>query len=315
MKKDHMIENTLATTPVQDSTAGDFTTFGAVHLDVTDGERSLRFWRELVGLEPLADTEDGIRLGAGGRELVVLHPGASAPTPRESSGLYHLALHLPSLEEFARVVGRVHAARYPHGPTDHVMSLADYLDDPDGIGLELTFETPERLRSMGMGPRGPEVIDAEGRRRSGRDPIDLAWLLAHVPDGDTPPGLPAGTFVGHIHLKVTEVDESLAFYRDRIGFTTNMYMPEFGAFDMSAGGSFPHRLAGNTWHSRGLPPRPVGSAGLRHVTLNLRSADDLTATAARVEAAGLVIERRDDDVLTVDPSGNRLLLTTVPPGT
>ncbi len=307
-----MTSETVLTTPAVDSTAGDFATFGAGHLDVTDGPRALAFWRDLVGLELLAEGGDTIRLGAGRRELVVLHPGASALTPRASSGLYHLALHLPSLAEFARVVGRVHAARSPHYPTDHVMSLADYLDDPDGIGLELTFETPQRMRSMDLGPRGPEVIDADGRRRSGRDPIDLAWLLAHVPDGDTRPGLPAGTFVGHVHLKVADVDAPLAFYRDVIGFAPHLIMPELGSFDMSAGGAFPHRLAGNTWESAGLPQRPAGTAGLRHFTFALRSADDLAATAARVDAASGTSERRGDGVLVADPSGNRLLLTTAP---
>jgi catechol 2,3-dioxygenase len=309
-----MISETTLITPAVATTADDFATFGAVHLDVTDGARALAFWRDLVGLELVEDAGDGIRLGTGGRELVVLHPGANAPTPRKSSGLYHLALHLPTLAEFARVVGRVHASRYPHYPTDHVMSLADYLDDPDGIGLELTFETPQRMRSMHLGPRGPEIIDADGQRRSGRDPIDLAWLFAQVPDGDTRPGLPTGTFVGHVHLKVADVDAPLAFYHDVIGFTPNMIMPELGSFDMSAGGSFPHRLAGNTWESAGRPQRPAGTAGLRYVTLVLRAADDLEAAAAHVDAASSVIERRSDGVLVADPSGNRLLLTTPLPG-
>ncbi len=110
IQEDDMISEALLATPANDSTAGDFATFGAVHLDVTDGARATRFWRDLVGLEPLAETGGGIRLGAGGRALVVLHPGASAPTPRASSGLYHLALHLPTLAEFARVVARLDAA-------------------------------------------------------------------------------------------------------------------------------------------------------------------------------------------------------------
>ena len=310
IQEDDVISEALLATPAKDSTAGDFATFGPVHLDVTDGERALSFWRDLVGLESLGDAGDGIRLGAGGRELVVLHPGANAPTPRKSSGLYHLALHLPTLAEFARVVARLDAAGYRHHPTDHLMHLADYADDPDGNGLELAFETLERVGSMRMGPNGPELTDSDGRRRSGRDPIDLAWLFSHVPNGDTHPRLPAGTIIGHVHLKVADVDESLAYYRDAIGFTTNMYMPGLGAFDMSAGGSFPHRLAGNIWESAGRPQRAAGTAGLRHVTLVLRSVDDLAATAARVEATGGVVERRGEEALVADPSGNRLLLTT-----
>jgi catechol 2,3-dioxygenase len=312
--EDGMIHQAPQTTAAGDSTAGDFATFGAVHLDVTDGARAAHFWRDLVGLEPLASVGNEIRLGAGGRPLVVLHPGASAPAPRASSGLYHLALHLPTLAEFARVVGRLDAAGHPHYPTDHLMHYADYADDPDGNGLELAFETPERLGSARVGPNGPELTDAAGRPHSGRAPIDLAWLFSHVPGGDTRPGLPAGTTVGHLHLRVADLDRALAFYRDAVGFTTNMYMPQLGAFDTSAGGSFPHRLAANVWESAGRPQRPAGTAGMRRFTLVLRSADDLAATAARVDAAGGTTERRGDGVLASDPSGNRLLLTTTPNG-
>ena len=299
----------VVTTPAGDSTGGDFATFGAVHLDVTDGERALGFWRDLVGLEPLADAGNGIRLGAGGRELLVLHPGASAPLPRNYSGLYHLALHLPSLAEFARVVARLEAAGHHHYPTDHLMHLADYADDPDGNGLELAFETRERLGSAHVGPNGPALTDAAGRPHSGRAPIDPAWLFGHVPDDEAHPGLPSGTFMGHLHLRAANVDETVAYYRDVIGFTTNMYMPALGAADMSAGGAFPHRLAANVWESAGRPQRPAGAAGLRHFTLVLRTADDLASTLARVEAAGGVIERRGDGALVADPSGNLMRLT------
>ncbi len=301
----------LVTTPSENSTAGDFATFGAVHLDVTDGERAVRFWRDLVGLEPLGDGAEVIRLGAGGRELVVLHPGASAPMSRTNSGLYHLALHLPSLAEFARVVNRMHTVQYQHFPVDHLSHLADYADDPDGNGLELVFETRERIGSMELGPKGPVLTDADGRPHSGRGPIDLAWLFAHVPNGDTRPGLPAGTFMGHLHLRVADLEETVAYYRDVIGFTPNMHMPAIGMSDMSAGGAFPHRLAANIWESAGRPQSPAGIAGMRHFTLALRTADDLAATVARVEAAGGVLERHGDDVLVLDPSGNRLLLTTM----
>ncbi len=301
------------TAPPIPSAASDFATFGAVHLDVTDSERALAFWRDLVGLTLRGRDSAGIRLGAGDRDLVVLHPGARGPVVRRASGLYHLALHLPSLAEFARVLARIEASGYPQHPTDHLMHLADYLDDPDGNGLELAFETPRRLGSATVGPRGPLLTDAEGNRHSGRDPIDLAWLFTHLPADGTTRGLPDGTTVGHLHLRVADNDAALAFYRDVIGFRINMDMRPMGAFDMSAGGTFPHRLACNTWESAGRPPRPAGAAGMHHFTLQLRSADDLAAAIARAEAARGPVERRDDGAVVVDPAGNRLLLThTVP---
>ena len=300
---------TYYTAPTTPSDASDFATFGAVHLDVTDLERALGFWRDLIGLAWRGQDGEAVRLGAGGRDLVVLHPGAQGPVVRRAAGLYHLALHLPSLAEFARVLARIQASGYPQHPTDHLSHLADYVDDPDGNGLELAFETPRRVGSMGVGPDGPVIIDAEGNRRSGRDPIDLEWLFAHLPADGTERALPDGTTLGHLHLRVADGDAALAFYRDAIGFRLNMDGRPMGMFDMSAGGTFPHRLACNTWESAGRGPRPAGAAGLRHFTLRLRSADDLAAILARLEAAGRPAERRGGDAVAVDPAGNRLLLT------
>jgi catechol 2,3-dioxygenase len=308
-----MIE-TPSATPAVESTASDFATFGAVHLDVTDGERALGFWRDLVGLALLGRDGDALRLGAGGRALVVLHPGARGPVVREASGLYHLALHLPSLAEFACVYARIEAAGYFQFPTDHLGHLANYVDDPDGIGLELAFETPPDVRAGWGEARGFEPVDGGGRRWRGRDPHYLAWLGSHVPDGDTRPGLPAGTVVGHVHLRVADADAALAFYRDAIGFTVNTYNPARGMFDMSAGGTFPHRLAGNTWESAGRPQRPAEAAGMRHFTLQLRSAADLAAAIARAESAGGRVERRGGDAIVPDPSGTRLLFTAAATG-
>ncbi len=112
-----------------------------------------------------------------------------------------------------------------------------------------------------------------------------------------------------MHLRVTDGDAALAFYRDAIGFAVNMDGRERGMFDMSARGTFPHRLACNTWESGGKPQRPAEAAGMRYFTLELRSADELPAILARAEAAGTSTERRDDGAILTDPSGTRLLLT------
>jgi catechol 2,3-dioxygenase len=302
-----MIKTPFAT-PAVESTASDFATFGPVHLDVTDSERARGFWCDLVGLTLLSRDGDTLRLGVPGRQLLVLHPGAHGPVVREASGLYHLSLHLPSLAEFARAFARIEAAGYFQFPTDHDMHLANYVDDPDGIGLEFAFETPSDVRAQWEGVPGFEESDRGGWRWGGRDPRYLAWLAAQVPDGDTRPGLPAGTVVGHVHLRVADADAALAFYRDVIGFTPRMYQAGGAMFDMSAGGTFRHRLAANTWESAGKPQRPAEAAGMRHFMLVLRSESDLTATAGRVEAEGYPVERLGKEAIAVDPSGNRLVL-------
>lgn len=303
--------DTQPTPPTVASIDSDFATFGAVHLDVTDVERALGFWRDLIGLQLLSGPAPVAVLGVPGRPLVALHPGATAPLPRDYSGLYHLAIHVPTLEDFARVYLRAKSVDYHQYPTDHLTHYANYLDDPDGNGLEMVFETVERVGSMGIGSDGPQLLDAEGNPHSGRGPIDLQWLATFLPDGNLEPGMPDGAVMGHLHLRVAAMEDNLAFYRDQIGFTTNMYAPQMGMYDMSAGGTFPHRLAGNVWESGGRPQRPAGAAGLRHFTVVLRSPEDLSAAVSRVAIAGGEIEQLGDAALVSDPSGNRFLLTLV----
>jgi catechol 2,3-dioxygenase len=295
--------------PTVTSTTSDFATFGAIHLDVTDAPRALGFWSDLVGLELLGQDGAELRLGVAGRELVVLHPGARGPVVREASGLYHLSFHLPTLEDFACAFARLEAADYFQYPNDHGTHLANYVDDPDGIGLEFAFETPPELRATWDGEVGFARDDDGGHWTPG-DPRYFAWLRSHVPEGDTRPGLPAGTVVGHMHLRVADIGASLAFYRDAIGFTVNHDGRPQQFFDMSAGGTFSHRLAGNSWESAGRPQRPAEAAGMRRYTLQLRSAADLNAAIARVGSAGGELERQRDGALVTDPSGTKLLLAT-----
>jgi catechol 2,3-dioxygenase len=297
-------------TPVVSSVDSDFATFGAVHLDVTDRDEALTFWRDLVGLRELSTGSDGESvLGVPGRPLVVLHPGALAKLPRDFCGLYHLAIHVPTMEDFSRVYLRAKSIGYPQYPTDHLMHYANYLDDPDGNGLEMVFESRERYGGMVLESGEPHFTDSEGNPHSGRGPIDLDWLASFLPDADLEPGMPDGAVMGHLHLRVADMAENLAFYRDQIGFTTNMYAEQMGMYDMSAGGSFPHRLAGNIWESGGRPQRPAGTAGLNHYTLVFRSPESLTAAVSRVAVAGGEIEQIGDAAMVSDPSGNRLLLT------
>src|SRR2546428_6005787 len=150
---------------------------GAVHIGVTDGERALRFYRDYVGLNQLPSETEEIRMGAAGRELVVLHPGAEGPVVPHTTGLYHLAIVVPDRRELARVIGRLSSLRWDQYPTDHVMTKSDYLWDPDGNGIEIYTESPED-GSFAMANGDFVAIDSQGRRRSGRDPMDLEEMLS-----------------------------------------------------------------------------------------------------------------------------------------
>ena len=284
--------------------------YGGVHLDVTDLERSLGFWRDLIGLRELPSSPGEAHLGVDGRELLVLRPEAERPVGRGHAGLYHVAIHLPDAVEFARVMVRIGQARVPQSPTDHIFSKATYLNDPDGILLELTLETPERYGSIEIQPGTVTFFDNEGRRRSPTEPLDVQDAIAPLAGGEVDLPLPTGTYVGHVHLHVPDLERSNAFYRDVIGFDEHAYMSSFGMADLSAGGAFPHRLAVNDWHGPAARQAPAGTAGMRHFELVMRAgAGHLDAVAARAADAGSASSMSQDGSLSLhDPAGNAIIL-------
>jgi catechol 2,3-dioxygenase len=274
---------------------------GAVHLAVTDGERALRFYRDYVGLTSLTSEGGSLRLGAGGRELVVLQPGAERPVVPRTSGLYHLALLVPDRRELARVIARLRALGWDQYPTDHVMTKANYLWDPDGNGIEVYTESPED-GTMGFANGTFVAYDKDGRPRSGRDPIDLTELFSHLAEGDSIESpLPEATRMGHVHLHVADVEEALGFYHDLVGFDVMGHVPGVGF--VSAGG-YHHHLGLNTWAGHGARPAPPGSAGLRRFTIELPARSDLDAVAGRLEHAGVAVSESGDGFSASDPSAN-----------
>jgi len=235
----------LTGTQRRQSIAAD-TGVGAIHLGVTDGERSTRFYSAVLGLEVLGREGARIRLGASGQELVVLDPGARGAVPERTTGLYHFAIVVPNRGELARVIQRLAKLRYPQSPTDHVMTKSDYLSDPDGNGIEIYVETPED-GTFSMSGDSFSAIDRNGVARSGRDPIDLRELFSHLDEAADPAQpMGPGTKMGHIHLHVRDIDEAVYFWSDLVGFDVMGRSQRFGAAFVSAGGYY-HHLGLNTW--------------------------------------------------------------------
>ncbi len=289
------------------SNGSDVLAYGPVHLEVTDPARSADFWQGVLGLVPVAREGDGLALGAAEQPLVVLHPGATEGTRAGHSGLYHLALHVPSAADFADVMTRVARQGWPQAPTDHITHWATYLDDPDGIQVEVAFETLDRVVRYEAGPGWPVIIDRDGRSRGAVEPLDVEHVLGHgrPAGGDAP--MPHGTVVGHLHLHVRQLEEAQAFFEHVLGMTRNVAAPAIGFADLSLGGDFPHRMAVNTWQRPGLP-RPGGTAGLRHAELRWRDAGERDAVLARLEQSGALRGEVDGMPLAVDPSGTPLAI-------
>jgi catechol 2,3-dioxygenase len=271
-----------------------------MHIAVTAASRALPVWRDLVGLTELSHDGGTITLGAGGRPLIVLEPGASRPVVQHTSGLYHVAIHVPTRKELARVTARLVANRYPNSPTDHLVSEAIYLWDLDGNGIEMTFETPWRGEMKSDGD-DYYALTADGRRHSARDAIDVRGLFSELSEqDDLRDPLPEGTRIGHVHLHVADLDKAAAFYGDDgVGFQPLMFNRRVRMGDAGLGYQ-PHAIAFNTWAGTGAPQPPPGSAGLRHFTLELPEESDLAALRARLG------EVRDipGGFETPDPAGN-----------
>ena len=267
---------------------------GPVHITVTDLDRSVGFYQDAIGLQVRERSNTEASLGAGGEELLHLVEDRDARPAGRHAGLYHFALLHPSREELARATARLVATGTPiSGASDHGISEAIYLPDPDGNGIELAAD---RSRDRWGDLSDPTTI--------GPQPLDLEALLATVaaeqPQRHADPSLA----VGHLHLHVGDVDQGLGFYREVIGFEAQTLFPS-AAF-VSVGG-YHHHLAFNTWRGEGAPPAPEDAVGLRHWTVQL-DAPDLEAVQRRLADAGIDVEARDGGVLVRDPWNNALLL-------
>jgi catechol 2,3-dioxygenase len=271
------------------------TRLGAVELTVTDLGRSVPFYQEAIGLE-LHRTEDGKAvLGAGGDDLLVLVEEPEARRAGRHAGLYHFALLHPSRLVLARAALRLAATQTPiQGASDHGISEAIYLPDPDGNGIELASDRPKE--------EWPDLSVMSG----GPDPLDLGALLETVAEEESQPVDPAMT-VGHLHLHVGDLDAAKRFYVDVVGFDVMTYLPS--AVFVAAGG-YHHHVGFNTWRGPGVPPAPDGTVGLRHFTVVHRDEAELDALLARAQAAGVDVEDTAEGPVLRDPSGNALLFLT-----
>jgi catechol 2,3-dioxygenase len=271
------------------------TRLGAVELTVTDLGRSVPFYQEAIGLK-VHRVEDGTAvLGTGGEDLLVLVEEPDANRAGRHAGLYHFALLHPSRLELARAAARLAVTQTPiQGASDHGVSEAIYLPDPDGNGIELAADRPKE--------EWPDLSVMSG----GPDPLDLAALLETVA-GENPRPADPGTTVGHLHLHVGDLDAAKRFYVDVVGFDVMTYLPS--AVFVAAGG-YHHHVGFNIWRGPGVPPAPEGTVGLRHFTVVLRDEAELDALRERARAAGVEVDESADGPVLRDPSGNALLFRT-----
>jgi catechol 2,3-dioxygenase len=272
------------------------TSIGTVRLTVSDLERSRAFYEHVIGLTG-AERDDGSIARRDGSTVGERRgdPDARALN-RRATGLYHLAILLPGRPDLAVALRRLAEVRWPlDGASDHLVSEALYLSDPDGNGIEIYRDRPRA-----------DWPHRNGQLEMATLPLDLEDLLRELPSAAAD-RVPAGSVIGHVHLQVSDLVSAEQFYTGVLGLdvTVRGYP---GALFVSAGG-YHHHIGLNTWHSAGSPPPPPGSVGLRSFELALPGVTEFERTLAGVEAAGIPAERSDGSALVRDPSGNGVLLT------
>ncbi|MGO4171343.1 VOC family protein [Bosea sp. TAF32] len=264
---------------------------GAVTLRVRDLPKLVAYYRDAIGLRLSRQDRDSAELGIGGQVLVRLQAGAAQPS--SAAGLFHLAILLPSRRDLANWLKHAAETRIPlEGASDHLVSEALYLSDPEGNGIEIY-----RDRKRAEWPRRPDGGIAMATER-----LDLDKLLAEAESAPYA-GMPEGTGMGHIHLRVGDTVAAEAFYRDLLGFDLMVHYP--GASFLASGG-YHHHIAGNIWGSRGAGPRRPGEAGLDRFEVVARGEVDFAAMRERILAGGG--SEAEGAPTIADPWGNRLVL-------
>ncbi len=254
------------------------THIGAVHLKIADQERMLAFYGGLLGLKEIAGDGHTVSLSASGIPPALLKLTViSKPQPRppRATGLFHMAIRVPTRSDLAGILERLLTEGWPlEGASDHGVSEALYLADPEDNGVEIYVDRPRE-----------SWPHHKGNIEMSTDPLDVEALLKLAPEKSS--GLPADTVIGHVHLKVSDLKTAREFYHELLGFEiTQETYP--GALFFAAGG-YHHHIAANIWTSRGAASPPPDSLGLSSFEIILPDGDTIAALWNRLQDAGVYV--------------------------
>ncbi len=264
-----------------------------VSLTVRNLESSLDFYQTKLGFHIHDRNGNSAGLGSPDRAFLNLVENPMAKRIPGTAGLYHFAVLLPSRPDLARILVELIEARTPlQGLSDHGVSEAIYLPDPDGNGIEIYRDRPEE-----EWPKQGSQLEMV------TDPMDVDSLLA-LSDKSTFEnlGLPAGTVLGHMHLHVGEIAEAEAFYSGVLGFDLMQRYGPTASF-LSING-YHHHVGVNTWNGVGIPPAPEGALGLRWFSMRLAE----NGISERLRDADVEFSEGPEGPYVLDPSGNKILI-------
>ena len=267
-----------------------------VDLRVQDVERALRFYCDVVGLGVVDRVDSEVLLGDGAADafLRLDTGGVTRPAEPTATGLFHTAFRFPTRAALGDVLARLVAADYPVGAGDHLVSEALYVDDPDGNGVELYWDRPTEQWPAPTGeaivPMATLPVDLDGLYRAGRGTEAVGEAA------------PAGTDIGHVHLQVSDIAQTVRFYGDVLGLDLTGRMGQSAGFFSSNG--YHHHIGANTWRSHGAKPAPKDRAGLERVVFGVPDGNELEDLRSRLRTSAHdftgsgseVVARDGDDI-------------------
>ena len=276
----------------------DATRLGRVRLQVANLDRSIEYYERVIGLRVFHREGDVATLGPQGSDAVLIElrakPGALAVARRGRIGLYHFAILLPDRASLGRLISHLATIGVYAGMSDHFVSEAIYLQDPDGLGIEVYADRPRS-----------EWRSADRQLAMTTNPLDVADVVRAA--GGAPwTGAPTGTVIGHVHLYVRDLDEASAFYHEALGLDKVVWGYP-GALFMSAGG-YHHHLGTNTWASA-APLATDDDARLVDWEIVVPNAASAARAAESLESHGADVRREGRDVVARDPWGTQVRIT------
>ncbi|MGC5775717.1 VOC family protein [Paenibacillus pabuli] len=277
------------------------THLGEVSLRISNLERSIQFYTQIVGLKVLERSEKVATMTADGvhslLRLVELTDAVTMPV-RSTSGLYHFAILLPDRKSLGLALRNLAESGIEIGQGDHLVSEAFYISDPDQNGIEIYAD---RARDTWQ-------RDADNNYIMSSDPVDVESLFA-LAANEPWQGLPAGTIIGHVHFHVRSLEESRRFYTGVLGFDIVGNFANMSALFVSAGG-YHHHIGLNIWAGNGAPVNPDNATGIDYFTILYSGNEQLEQAVEQLRQSGATLEQQGGSWFTVDPQNIRIRLTT-----
>lgn len=270
---------------------------GHVGIVITDLERSVKFYKDILGLEEISQNGGVADLGVGGRLLLRLTEVKQAIPIGLTAGLYHFAILVPSRYHLALSLRRILEAQTPiDGFANHIVSESVYLPDPDGNLIEVYADRPKE-----------EWHDAVGNLRITVEPLDLSGVMAEL-EGKSAlwNGLDARTVMGHIHLFVSHLKPAENFYTAVLGFH---HMADYrGSASFVAADGYHHHVGMNVWRGIGVPPAPARSVGLDYFTIVIPDRAHFVHLCGHIKDLSVDAQIGLREIVIRDTDGNRIII-------